>query len=355
MGFLYSKIIRPCLFAFDSEDVHDNLMGLLKFGRQKPVTSVLEALTRISDPRLAVSVAGLHFPNPVGLAAGFDKNAQAFEFFEALSFGNVEVGTITNVSQEGNPRPRIFRLPDDHALINRMGFPSVGVDAVLERVKFLGQKDKRAVFGVNIGKSKVTSIDDAAQDYLKLFRFVEPYADYVAVNVSSPNTPDLRKLQEPARLVELFKLLRSDGLRKPIFVKVAPDLSISELDEIIKVCLESGVSGVIATNTTISREGLTTKTEEAGGLSGAPLRSRSLEIVRHIYRRTEGKFPIIGVGGIASAGDLIQVVRAGASTAQLYTSLIYEGPFVAYSILKELLSFMDKAGIKSLDQIRGQG
>lgn len=353
MGFLYTHGMRPILFSFDSEKIHDVLLNALKIARRRPLTDLIHACASVSDPRLAVNVAGITFPNPVGLAAGFDKNAQAFEFFEACSFGHIEVGTITNIAQEGNPKPRIFRLPQDAALINRMGFPSIGIDAVIERLRELGVKRKRAIFGINIGKSKVTPIDDAAEDYLKLFQRVESYADYVALNVSSPNTPDLRKLQEPGRLVALFKLLRSHNSTKPLFVKVAPDLTDAELDEIVTVCFEAGIGGLIATNTTISRDGIKTQIDEAGGLSGAPLRERSRNVVRRLYKRTEGRMPIIGVGGISTADDVISMVKCGASITQLYTSLIYEGPYVAYSILKGILSFMEREGIKSLDEIRG--
>jgi dihydroorotate dehydrogenase len=341
---LYKSYIRPLLFSYDSEKIHDATFHLIKILEDVSLAGLLAPLFHHEDPRLATTVAGIRFRNPVGLAAGFDKQACGYTFFSSLGFGAVEVGTITSVPQDGNPKPRIFRLPQDDALINRMGFPSVGIDAVLPRLQKIAQHKSGAVIGINIGKAKVVPLEEAAEDYVRLLRQVRGYADYVTINVSSPNTPELRKLQEPERLAALFDALQSESHGKPLFVKLAPDIEADELTKIVDVCKRSAVAALIATNTTVSREGIVTKIDETGGLSGAPLKHKSLGMVRTLATLSEKQIPIIGVGGIATADDVVAYLQAGASAVQLYTSLIYEGPMVVKRILQGLSKKLDALG-----------
>jgi dihydroorotate dehydrogenase len=301
---------------------------------------------------LVVSVAGLTFSNPVGLAAGLDKNAELLGLWSGLGFGHIELGTVTAQAQPGNPKPRIFRYRSDSALINRMGFPSEGADTVAIRLAAMKSSLKTLPpIGINIGKSKVTDIDRAIDDYLYSFKKLSALADYVTVNVSSPNTPGLRQLQERDRLSALLTALQEvNGDKKPIFVKVAPDLSFSAIDELIECCDVTGVSGLIATNTTLSREGLSVATDEAGGLSGVPLRQKSLEVVTFIGSRLKGRMSLIGVGGISDYGQVLDMLAAGASAVQLYTALIYEGPGIVTAISRGLTKFMDDNRCDSLNE-----
>jgi dihydroorotate dehydrogenase len=343
-GIVYNQI-RQILFTQDSERVHHAALSLAALAKAAPARQFLEFLFLLKDKRLQCTAAGLHFQNPVGLAAGFDKNAQAFDFFRALGFGHVELGTITAQPQSGNPKPRIFRLPDDRALINRMGFPSDGADKVAARLKARGRVSGDPILGINIGKTKVVSIDEAAADYCKSFATLEQYADYVTLNVSSPNTPELRKLQEPARLKELFRSIQELNLRKiPLFVKIAPDLTEGEVDEILDMVLGAGISGIIATNTTFSREGLKTQIEETGGLSGAPLTLRSRAMIQRLASKVQGKIALIGVGGIMCASDAKAMLDSGASLVQIYTGLVYEGPGFVREILRHLLAANEGEG-----------
>lgn len=356
------RLLRPALFKLDPERAHNLTLRLLAL----PVAPILSALFDFSDPRLAVAAFGLAFRNPVGLAAGYDKNGVALRGLAALGFGHIEAGTVTRASQPGNPRPRVFRLPADDALINRMGFPNAGAG------RFVGQVSNlpNTIIGVNIGKSKDTPLDCAADDYCALLAQVAPLADYVAVNVSSPNTPGLRQLQTRTFVNDLFKQiagtraslqrptsnfkLQTSNPLPPILVKIAPDLSWPELDDILDAVVASGLDGIIATNTTLSRDGLHAPPrlrDEAGGLSGQPLRARSTEIIRYIYRRTQGKLPIIGVGGINSAGAALEKIRAGATLVQVYTGLIYEGPGLARAINRGLAA----AGMNSIAELIGSG
>ncbi len=279
-----------------------------------------------------IELFGLRFPNAVGLAAGFDKDAVAWPGLMALGFGHVEVGTVTRFPQQGNEKPRVFRFPGEEALINRMGFPNDGAETVARRLR-----ETRARYpqlppvGVNIGKSRNAELSEAVEDYLATFRLMAPVADYVAINVSSPNTPNLRQLQTKGALQELLSALRAEnqrGVAKPILLKIAPDLSFPQIDDVLEVCEAQGVAGIIATNTTLERPGPFAKANETGGLSGPPLHERAINIVRYIHRATHGRLPIIGVGGVASEVSAGRMADAGASLVQLYTGLVYHGPFL---------------------------
>jgi dihydroorotate dehydrogenase len=344
---IYDRVIRPVLFSMgggDPEAAHHTAMDLLKrVGGLTPAKRLLETACTVRSPRLERKLFGLTFRNPVGLAAGFDKNAVAIPAFEALGFGFLEIGTITRHSQPGNPKPRIFRYPADEALINRMGFNNDGADAVAARLKLV-HRNPAVVLGVSIGKSKVTPIEDAVEDYLYSLRALYAHGDYFAVNVSSPNTPGLRQLQDKALLDELLAALTEEattlgrsvnGGRKPLLVKVAPDLDFRALDELLEVCVARQVDGLIAVNTTLSRAGLTSSTDEAGGLSGSPLRARALEVVQHI-RAALPEMPIIGAGGIMSPAAAVRMLKAGANLLQIYTGLIYQGPLLVRRINKAI-------------------
>lgn len=347
---MYSSILKPIFLSMDPEAAH-NLMRLCAAPINHPITSrLLGSFFDVSDPRLHVSVGGLSFKNPIGLAAGLDKNVELVGLMSALGFGHLELGTVTAQPQAGNPRPRIFRIAEEEALINRMGFPSHGADKIEARLKSVRQSFScLAPIGINIGKSKVVEIEKAVADYVYSFEHLAPLADYVTVNVSSPNTPGLRQLQERDRLSELLRSLAAVNRHaRPIFVKVAPDLEFTALEEVVDVCLGCGVAGIIATNTTLSRNTLRSPIQEAGGLSGAPLRTKSLEVVRFLGRIISGRMALIGVGGISSFEDVMAMLSAGASMVQLYTALIYRGPGVIRSINQELISYMDLHSCASL-------
>jgi dihydroorotate dehydrogenase len=330
---MYKAFIRPLFFRFKPERVHHFTFSAIKFIQSLPGTAVLTK--RIYQPKnsLAKEVFGLRFQNPVGMAAGFDKDGLLFEELGNYGFGFVEVGTVTPLPQDGNPKPRLFRLPKDKALINRMGFNNKGVDALVEQLK--KRKNKDLIIGGNIGKNKLTPNEEAANDYLICFEKLFPYVDYFVVNVSSPNTPNLRALQEKEPLAKLLATLqhknREQFQQKPILLKIAPDVTEGQLDDIIEIIGETGIAGVIATNTTIDRSSLKTipNTVEAigaGGLSGKPVRGRSTEVVRYLKEKGKGAFPIIAVGGIFTAEDAQEKLDAGASLVQVYTGFIYEGP-----------------------------
>ncbi|MEV8614633.1 quinone-dependent dihydroorotate dehydrogenase [Amycolatopsis sp. NPDC051373] len=327
---LFEKIARPGLYRLayhDPELVHERTVRLLS--RVGPALGPLARVYGTKDP---VTVLGLRFPNRVGLAAGMDKNGRALTAWPALGFGFVEVGTVTRHAQPGNPKPRLFSLPQSDAVINRMGFNNDGAEALARRLAAQGKP--RVPLGISIGKSKVTPLDEAVADYRFSLRALHPYADYFAINVSSPNTPGLRALQDKAALGELLAELRKTsaelGGDTPLLVKVAPDLTDEALAELLEVCLGHGVAGLIATNTTLSRDGVAPAeahlATEAGGLSGRPLTARSLEVVRFVHERTEGKLPIIGVGGILGPDDASRLLDAGASLVQLYTGFALHGP-----------------------------
>ncbi len=340
---MYS-ILRLLLFQFDPEKIHHVVTGMLKrFLRFSILRNSVQGVCRLEHPELEREVFGLKFKNPVGLAAGFDKNAQYVEEFAALGFGFIEIGTVTPLPQPGNDKPRMFRLPADEGLINRMGFNNQGVDVAASRLKQL--KRDGLIIGGNIGKNKNTPNEDAVKDYLICFERLFEVVDYFVVNVSSPNTPGLRELQEKAPLTALLHELQTKnnqkGAPKPILLKIAPDLSPSQLDDIVEIIQETKIAGVIATNTTLSREGLSSAANlknEAGGLSGKPLSKRSTEVIAYLHQQSKGVFPIIGVGGIHSPADALEKLQAGASLVQLYTGFIYEGPGLIKAINQKILS-----------------
>lgn len=346
---MYKRIILPILFRFDAETIHHTVTSLLKLAFALPgVSAICRKMYVVEDPRLVRTVFGLTFPNPIGMAAGFDKNAELVGELSDLGFGFVEIGTVTPRPQPGNPLPRLFRLKADQGLINRMGFNNKGVGPAAGRLRhFARQKGSRKVIvGGNIGKNKDTPNEQALNDYLLSFRELFDAVDYFVVNVSSPNTPGLRDLQEREPLTRLLTALQQENQQrpapKPILLKIAPDLTNGQLDDIIAIVAETGIAGVIATNTTISRDGLKTSAAVvaeigAGGVSGQPLRQRSTEVIAYLHQQSGGAFPIIGVGGIASANDALEKLAAGASLLQVYTSFIYEGPGLAKTINKALL------------------
>jgi dihydroorotate dehydrogenase len=365
MGSLWEKFVRPLMFALDAERAHD--IGMLALSNS--LTS--KVFGRVADELptgLSVRRFGLDFANPLGLAAGFDKNALAVEALSRLGFGSIEIGTVTYEPQPGNERPRLFRLPADGALINRMGFNNEGVKAVVRRLENI---ERSCVIGINIGKNKTVSKEDAVSNYLKCFEVAYPAADYITINVSSPNTSGLRDLQQTDTLGELLKsiITRADELawagkgegargtrRKSILVKIAPDLSDDEVMAIADLCLEKGVDGVIATNTTLSREALRNKKLAGigqGGLSGRPLARRSNEVISLIFRHTRGRLPIVGVGGVFSAEDAFDKIAAGACLVQAYTGFIYGGPRFAVDVLTGLARILEERGFSSVDDAVG--
>ena len=336
---MYKLLIRPLLFLFDPEEVHYFTFSLIRFVSKIPgVPFLFRALYLVNDKRLETEVFGLKFKNPVGLAAGFDKDAKLYSELSNFGFGFIEIGTLTPIGQEGNPKKRLFRLKEDSAIINRMGFNNGGVQEAVTRLK----KNKNVLIGGNIGKNKLTPNENATQDYEICFEALFDYVDYFVVNVSSPNTPNLRELQDKKPLTELLQTLQNRNLakqkQKPILLKIAPDLTDSQLLDIIDIVNETKIAGVIATNTTLSREGLQSENKaETGGLSGKPLTNRSTEVIRFLSEKSNKSFPIIGVGGIHSAQDAIDKLDAGASLIQLYTGFIYEGPKLVKEINKEIL------------------
>jgi len=340
------RLIKPLFFQFDPEKVHHFVVKRLKwFHEHFPLgKTILRSSFDVHIKGLEREVFGIKFKNPVGLAAGFDKNGEYIEALSDLGFGFIEVGTVTPLPQPGNDLPRMFRLPVDGALINRMGFNNKGVDVLAERLRVLKAKDKTIVVGGNIGKNKHTPNEDAVSDYIKCFDRLFDVVDYFVVNVSSPNTPGLRELQEKEPLTLLLKTLQDqnnkNGISRPILLKIAPDLTNEQLDDIVEIILSTGIAGVIATNTTIDRSGLYSPgelTKETGGLSGKPLTLRSTEVIRYLSQKSNKAFPIIGVGGIHSPQDAKDKLEAGASLVQLYTGFIYEGPGIVKRICKALV------------------
>jgi dihydroorotate dehydrogenase len=361
MTWLYRRVVRPVFFQHDPEDVHNFTLRCLGRVSRNPLASeALESLC--GSPALPVDLFGLRFPNPVGLAAGMDKSAEAVPAWKALGFGHVELGAVTWQGQPGNEKPRVFRAPPAEAIVNRMGFNNPGAEAVaheLARWRELGRWPKHPV-GINLGKSKVTPLNQAAQDYANSFRTLLPHADFFVVNVSSPNTPNLRKLQDKSALDEILAALQEvnlaptpDGKRaKPLLVKVAPDLTNEVLDEILDLVRDRNLAGIVATNTTISRP--TSENPlvqqvyaQTGGLSGKPVRDRSTEVIRHLFKQSQGKVPIIGVGGIFTVEDAWEKITAGASLVQLYTGFIYEGPLLPKLIVQGLREKLRQHGMRT--------
>ncbi|MCU0792098.1 MAG: quinone-dependent dihydroorotate dehydrogenase [Opitutaceae bacterium] len=347
MSTLYRHLVKPLLFRLEPEHAHElGVDALALLGRVPALCRLLEAVNRL-DPALhrPVRAFGLEFPNAVGMAAGFDKNARAWPAAAALGFGHVEIGTVTALGQPGNPQPRLFRYPEEKAVINRMGFNNEGSEAVAKRLAAQpGVGHRRIPLGINLGKSKVTPNEEATQDYLTSYGRLADYADYMVVNVSSPNTPGLRALQDEKPLRELLGALSSANRdranagkgRKPLLLKIAPDLSWAQIDAALGVIAEFGLDGIIATNTTLARPGSFADVGQAGGLSGAPLLNRSTEIVRYIAKTSAGKLPIVAVGGITDPASAAEKMDAGASLVQVYTGLIYEGPFFAAALARAL-------------------
>lgn len=346
------QFIRPVLFWFPPERIHHLTMGLLTAVLKiPPIASWIRNRYRISHSRLEKTVFGIVFPNPVGLAAGFDKNGTYIREMEALGFGFTEIGTVTPRPQPGNPLPRLFRLPADHGLINRMGFNNEGVAAMAERLRNL-PKERNIIVGGNIGKNKDTPNDQAHLDYAACFEALYPYVDYFVVNVSSPNTPGLRELQEKEPLLQLLQHLKQLNHRqpspKPLLLKIAPDLTDSQLDDILEIAKTTALDGIIATNTTIHRDGLKTtadtlETIGQGGMSGAPLRHRATEVIRYLHQKSGGNLTILGVGGIESPEDALEKLAAGATLVQIYTGLVYRGPGLSRDINTALLQSYDPA------------
>ncbi|HVF27888.1 MAG TPA: quinone-dependent dihydroorotate dehydrogenase [Pyrinomonadaceae bacterium] len=361
---LYRSLLRPLLFRLPPETVHELALHTLSFGLRAGALRRAAASHFRREPFGALEHFGLRFANPIGLAAGFDKNGAIAPEMAALGFGFVEVGTVTHHAQPGNPRPRLFRLSKDRALINRAGFNNDGAAALAQR---LTARRPDCVLGINIGKSRVVEIDAAVADYLASLEIVHPHADYIAVNVSSPNTPHLRELQQADRLSSLLTTLqkRNDALSSeqrrvpvPMLVKVSPDLEMRELEMIVDVARRAGVAGIIATNTTTSRAGLRSLPEiiakcGEGGLSGAPLRKSSTQMIAVLHRLSGGALTIVGVGGIFNAADAWEKICAGASLVQLYTGLVYEGVGIARDINDGLVEIMNKEGFRTLDEAIG--
>ena len=344
MSATYQNFLRPLLFRFDSEWIHHRtLEGLAWISQQRMTLGWLRTLCQ--SPGKPIELFGLRFPNRLGLAAGMDKNAAALPVWEALGFGFVEIGGVTWHTQPGNPQPRMFRVVEDEALINRMGFNNVGAGPLAQRLQCW--KD-RALWpshpvAINLGKSKITPLDRAAEDYAQTFRRLRPFGDFFVINVSSPNTPNLRQLQDKGALLEIVTALQeinqSTPEPKPILVKISPDLEWSALDELLEVVLSRRIAGVVATNTTLARPSHpdgSTVYQETGGLSGRPLGRRSTEVIAHIRRQTRGQLPIIGVGGIFSEADAREKLDAGADLLQIYTGLVFKGPGLIREIVKAI-------------------
>jgi dihydroorotate dehydrogenase len=338
MGKFYESVVRPIMFRQDAESAHEQGVSFLKTLGHIPWLCRLLEFRNLRPPHSKpIRLFGLDFPNRVGLAAGMDKNAAFWPAAAALGFGHVEVGTVTYHRQPGNPRPRVFRYPEEEAVINRLGFNNEGAEFVARRLgKQNRGRTRRIPLGINIGKSKKVPIEEAAEDYLKSFHLLADYADYFTINVSSPNTPGLRKLQGSDHLPALLKHLAdanekrskdSGKTRLPILVKIAPDLSFREIDSILETVIELGYDGIVATNTTLARPGKFAEVDEAGGLSGKPVDQRSTDIIRYINRSTNGDLPIIGVGGIMDTKSAGEKISAGASLVQIYTGFVYRGPF----------------------------
>ncbi|GAA6621141.1 quinone-dependent dihydroorotate dehydrogenase [Scytonema sp. NUACC26] len=370
---IYKDAIRPLLLDLaktDPEWLHQQTIRSLSWLGQNrvrpPGNWMNEQLKRsfcFNDERLEQNLFGLTFPNPLGLAAGFDKDGVAVPIWSSLGFGFAEMGTVTFHQQPGNPSPRLFRLPLDKAALNRMGFNNSGAEAMAIRLAEVKQNLRLIPIGLNLGKSKITTLEDAALDYRNSFHLLKDYGDYFVVNVSSPNTPGLRSLQDASMLSSILSALQQENsLKKPLFVKIAPDLEWQAITDIISLAKNYQLAGIIATNTTISRNGLRTQVipktgkspqEEAGGISGVPLRERSTEVIRFIWQQTAGQIPIVGVGGIFTAEDAWEKITAGASLLQVYTGWIYEGPAMTKRILQGLLSKLEQNGFNSISEAIG--
>lgn len=363
MSWVYRHVVRPVLFQQNPEEIHNWTMGMLGWASRRELAC--EAMSAfLGAARVPVEVWGLKFPNPVGLAAGMDKHAEALPAWAAMGFGFTELGAVTWHAQPGNPPPRVFRAIPAEAIVNRMGFNNPGAEAVAEALgkwRAAGRWPAHPV-GMNLGKSKITPLEKAADDYARSLRVLLPHLDFFVVNVSSPNTPNLRQLQDKTALDDILSALQevqaSAGTSKPILVKVAPDLSFAALDEILTLVGPRQVAGIVATNTTITRpeaaeEPVRKVYAETGGLSGRPLAARSTEVIRHLYRQTKGTVPIIGVGGIFDAAGAWEKITAGSTLVQVYTGMVYQGPAIAKAIVKGLAERLAQMGLKDLRQAVG--
>lgn len=360
---LYTKLAKPYFFKMDAEKAHHMVIDGLHTASHVPgIPALMRAMYGVDEAQeLAVDLFGLHFAHPIGLAAGLDKNAKAVDMFANIGFGFAEVGTVTPKGQAGNDLPRLFRLPSDEALINRMGFNNDGADAMVERLA--KDTNRRIPIAVNIGKNKTTPNELAHEDYRICLQKLYTYGDFFVVNISSPNTPDLRALQHGDELRLLLQTVmdemnaqakRAGAARKPVLVKIAPDMTNEQLAYTVDTIVASGVNGIIATNTTISREGLQhPNAKETGGLSGKPVKERSTEVIREVYRQTGGKMPIIGSGGIFTAADAYDKIRAGASLVEIYTALIYKGPELLRELAGGLKEALRRDGFKSITEAVG--
>jgi dihydroorotate dehydrogenase len=337
MNKAYERFVRPVLFSIDAEIAHRFAIESLRAASH--VDLALRSLKGFQPPAKPKRLFGLNFPNAIGLAAGVDKNGVALPAWTALGFGFIEIGTVTAKAQPGNPKPRIFRFPEQNALINRLGFNNEGADAIARRLSKLRRSGRwpEVPVGINIGKSMATPLTESTEDYLYSFRLMREFADYIVLNVSSPNTPGLRELQGPDAFSELLSVIAAKNLitRKPIMVKIAPDLAPAELDQIVSTCEANSIAGIIATNTTIDHSSIPTEQDEQGGLSGAPLREKSTELIRQIVAKS--KIPVIASGGIMDAGSAREKIEAGAQLLQIYTGLIYHGPRLLREIAEALL------------------
>jgi dihydroorotate dehydrogenase len=360
----YKTIVRPLLFCGDPERTHEKTLALL--AQLTPLEGLLERLFSVRDKRLHVQLGPLSLSNPVGLAGGFDKNGVAVKTIAGFGFGFTEIGAVTALAQPGNPKPRLYRLPEDQALINRLGFNNEGAKVIADRLRRLRAKGRplKIPLGINIGRSKIVDTENAVADFLSAFDQLYPYGDFFTLNVSSPNTPQLRDLQDKNLLSGLLhaiqernRELASDAghAAKPVFVKIAPDMELAQADDIVQVVMAEGINGIVATNATaFLREVLVSACTEPGGLSGRPLRPLATSFVRHLYRATRGKLPIIGVGGIFTAEDAYEKIRAGASAVQIYTGFVYEGPAAVKRINQGLLRLLDRDGYSSITDAVGR-
>jgi dihydroorotate dehydrogenase len=335
----YEDLLRPLLFLVDPEKIHEYALHALSVVASLPLLS-----RKAQKSPLRREVFGLSFPNPVGLAAGFDKNGIAIPALAALGFGSVEIGTVTAAAQPGNPKPRMFRVPEAEAIINRLGFNNRGAAAMAERLQTLRQSTRWPAIpvGINIGKSRVVPLENAVEDYLKSLRSLREYGDYFVLNVSSPNTPGLRSLQDPAALGPLCATLRQELAQRPLLLKIAPDLTWKEIDDIVATAESTGISGIIATNTTIDHSGVPSPRRTEGGLSGTPLRDRSYEVLKYI--KTRARLPVISVGGIMNTTDAMARFDAGADLIQLYTGFIYRGP----GIIRQICNAISERGQETI-------
>jgi dihydroorotate dehydrogenase len=353
MSAIYEKLIRPILFNLSAETAHELGIDALRIGLGSKFARQFAAERFASESFGELERFGLKFRNPLGVAAGFDKNGVVVSELAALGFGFVEVGTVTFEPQKGNKKPRLFRLPEDKALINRLGFNNDGTPKIVERLKKI---EPNCVLGINIGKNKDVPNDEAIENYLNSFELAHPIADYIAVNVSSPNTPNLRELQKADNLEELLRELQKRNTPgKPLLVKIAPDLSEGEIEAIVDISIKNDLAGIIATNTTVKRENLKTKTDESGGLSGKPLQKRSNEVIEKIYKFSNGKLPIVGVGGIFTAEDAFEKIARGASLVQAYTGFVYGGFSFARDINSGLSKILKVKGFRNPDEAIGSG